>query len=401
MTSSPLSDVVASQYERWMYPQPILDIQQWLVSNWQWFDPAHAQLLFWPDRAPRTGLDILVAGCGTNQAAVLAYNNPRARFVALDVSKPSLDHHRYLRDRYGLKNLELHHLPVEEVESLKLDFDLIISTGVLHHLADPVIGMAALGRVLRPDGVAAVMLYARYGRLGVEMLQGVFRDLGLRQSDASVLMVREALEQLPQDHPVKSYLAIAPDLRFDAGLVDTFLHGRERSYTVDDCLDLVSAAGLVFQDFYLRAPYSAPASPSGALGHALSVLPREKRWSVMERINFRNGCHFFTVCRPERPPAGYRIEFTPENAPRHVPSLRYRCTLNGNRLARQNWSTPLAPDQLALVRRADGMRTTTEIAEAARQAGELGNRNLPDAITFAVGTFERLWELDLLAIALR
>ena len=38
-------------------------------------------------------------------------------------------------------------------------------------------------------------------------------------------------------------------------LVDTFLHGRERSYTVDDCIDLVTSAGLVFQGWFLKAPY--------------------------------------------------------------------------------------------------------------------------------------------------
>ena len=36
-------------------------------------------------------MDILVAGCGTNQAAVLAFTNPAANVVAINVSQPSLD----------------------------------------------------------------------------------------------------------------------------------------------------------------------------------------------------------------------------------------------------------------------------------------------------------------------
>jgi len=39
---------------------------------------------------------------------------------------------------------------------------------------------------------------------------------------------------------VQSYLNIARNLQSDAVLVDTFLHGRERSYTVDDCIDFVT-----------------------------------------------------------------------------------------------------------------------------------------------------------------
>ena len=36
-------------------------------------------------------------------------------------------------------------------------------------------------------------------------------------------------------HPIRGYLQIAPDLQDDAGLVDTFLHGREQAYTIDEC----------------------------------------------------------------------------------------------------------------------------------------------------------------------
>ena len=224
MSANPVNDVVSNQYERFMYPQPILDLRGWLDNNWQWFDPSHAHRIFWPDRDYKPALDILVAGCGTNQAAVLACTNPHATVVAIDVSQPSLDHHKYLKEKYVMKNLELHLLPIEEVGSLKRDFDLIISTGVLHHLADPKIGMQALSQCIRRDGVIALMLYAKYGRIGVEILQSVVRDLGFTQNDTSVMLVSDMLGVLPQNHPIKSYLNIAPDLQFDAGLVDTFLH---------------------------------------------------------------------------------------------------------------------------------------------------------------------------------
>ncbi|MFM7247070.1 MAG: class I SAM-dependent methyltransferase, partial [Actinomycetota bacterium] len=225
MTTDPLDDAVARQYRRWVYPEPIEDLPGWLAGNWQWFDPSHAQRLLWPDRAEPRDLDVLVAGCGANQAAVLAYTNPGSRIVGVDVSEPSLDHHRRLAERYRLDNLELRLLPIEDVAALGRDFALVVSTGVLHHLADPAAGMAALARCLRPDGVAAIMLYARYGRIGVEMLQGAFRDLGLEQDEPSLALVQEALAALPADHPLQPYLELAPDLAYDAGLVDTFLHG--------------------------------------------------------------------------------------------------------------------------------------------------------------------------------
>jgi SAM-dependent methyltransferase len=131
MNISPLSDIVSSQYERWMYPEPILDIGKWLISNWQWFDPSHAHPVLWPNGGYRAELDILVAGCGTNQAAVLAYTNPKARIVAIDVSGPSLDHHRFLKTKYGLKNLELVKMPVEDVHLLEGEFDLFAAMAAI------------------------------------------------------------------------------------------------------------------------------------------------------------------------------------------------------------------------------------------------------------------------------
>ena len=64
MTDDPRSDIVAQQYERWMYPQPIPDLQAWTADHWEWFDPSHAHRIFWPDRSYKPDLDILVAGCG-------------------------------------------------------------------------------------------------------------------------------------------------------------------------------------------------------------------------------------------------------------------------------------------------------------------------------------------------
>jgi SAM-dependent methyltransferase len=141
MSDDPRADVVSRQYERWRYPQPVLDLEEWSANNWQWFDPSHAHRILWPDREYKPDLDILIAGCGTNQAAMFAYTNPGAKVVAVDVSQPSLDHQQYLKDKHGLWNLELHLLPIEELPTLGLEFDLVVSTGVLMVLADPVAGM--------------------------------------------------------------------------------------------------------------------------------------------------------------------------------------------------------------------------------------------------------------------
>jgi SAM-dependent methyltransferase len=400
ISNTPLSDIVSSQYTKWIYPEPIIDLPGWLANNWQWFDPSHAHRLFWPDRDYQPGLDILIAGCGTNQAAVIAFTNPGAHIVAVDVSQQSLAHQQFLKDKYGLENLELHQLPIEVINTLGRDFDLIISTGVLHHMASPETGMKALAGCLRQDGVAAIMLYAKYGRIGVDMMQSVFRDMGLDQSETSVEMVKKVLATLPADHPIRSYMAIAPDLGFDAGLVDTFLHGRERNYSVKDCLDLVASADLVFQDLFFKAPYHPPMLSTDSVNAALSKLPKERQWSIMEQTNFRNGCHFFTACRKDRPTTSYKIDFAGERVFDHIPSWRYQCKLSGDTLSRNDWSMTLDLAQLALMQQVDGKRCIRDIASLLAPAKLFQQLQPSEFENYIKKQFQAFWQLDFLAMGL-
>ncbi len=326
-------DVVSRQYERWRYPPPIADLDAWSVGNWDWFDPAHAHRIFWPDQDYRADLDILIAGCGTNQAAVFAFGNPGARVVGVDISQASLNHQQHLKDKHGLHNLRLHLLPIEELATLGRQFDLVVSTGVLHHMDDPLVGLKALAGCLRPDGVMALMLYGKHGRIGVELLESVFRDMDLGQDDVSLQIVKDTIAALPEDHPVNSYLRRAGDLQDDAALVDTFLHGRARSYTVDECIDFVGSAGLVFQGWYHKTPYYPQdlAGQPATYYPAVNALPDNKIWSVMERLQTMNGCHFFMACRPERPEARYRIDF---RTPRLSTTSRCFATAAALRVAR-------------------------------------------------------------------
>jgi hypothetical protein len=195
--------------------------------------------------------------------------------------------------------------------------------------------MKALAACLRPDGVIGVMLYAKYGRVGLEVMESIFRDLGLRQDEASVRVVKETIALLPAEHPVRSYLKL-DNVGHDAVLVDTFLHGRARNYSVPDCLELLESAGLAFQGWLLKAPYYHHdlLNPSGGFSAALSELPETELWPVMERIHTNNACHFFLACHPDRPKESYTIDFSAIESLEYVPRMRMRCGLAGSDIFR-------------------------------------------------------------------
>jgi SAM-dependent methyltransferase len=392
---------VARQYQQWVYPSPIPDLEEWGVGSYDCTDPVHAHRIYWPDREYPPGLDILIAGCGANQAAWFAFTNPSAKVVGIDVSQPSLDHEQYLKDKHDLQNLELHLLPIEEVSALGLDFDLVVCIGVLHHLADPAKGMQALAGCLRPDGVASVMLYGKYGRIGVDSLASVFHDVGLGQDDSSVQVVKETIPLLPVDHPVRMYLTNSSDLDADTSVVDTFLHGRQRCYTVEECIDLVRSAGLVFQEWFFKAayyPHESFALPDRLLS-ALNARPDVEIWSLMERFHAVNTNHSFVACHPVRPTANYTVDFSSAGALDYVPVMRDFCGVHGNEImVVPNGRVPLNAVHLPFARLVDGRRTIREIAAlVARDRAAVPG--VADVANLARNAFQNLWRLDLLSMA--
>jgi hypothetical protein len=246
------------------------------------------------------------------------------------------------------------------------------------------------------------MVYAKYGRIGVELLQSVFCELGLREDEASIKIVRETISMLTPDHPVQSYLKLAPDLQSDAGLVDTFLHSRDRSYTVDGCIDLVTSAGLLFQGWLLKAPYYAHGlqSPLGGIYETVNALPEPELWSVMERLNTLNACHFFMACHPDRPKECYTIDFSTIESLDYVPLMRMRCGVSGTELFSPLWRTNLTNDQLLFARYVDGRRTIREIAACVAQSGESPQTDRAHLENFGRKLFQSLWRLDFLAMAM-
>ncbi len=177
MSNAGPGTTVREFYERMPYPPPVASLPE---SRSVRDDDARRRALFhraWPTESPRPGQAVLIAGCGTSQAARHALHAPDAHVTAIDVSETSIRHTRELQQRYRLDNLDIHRLAIEEVDALGRTFDLIVCTGVLHHLPDPDLGLRALCAVLRPRGAMQLMVYARYGRAGITLMQEYCRLL--------------------------------------------------------------------------------------------------------------------------------------------------------------------------------------------------------------------------------
>jgi SAM-dependent methyltransferase len=309
---------VGKFYEKHPYPPPVDEVDAYRRA-WDEKRRRVESHLFWADEPYRDDRRILVAGCGTRQAAHYAVRWPNARVVGIDFSEASIAFEEALKQKHGLHNLEVRHLPVERVSTLKEDFELVVCTGVLHHLADPDEGLRALRAVLAPNGAMHLMVYAPYGRAGIYMLQEYCRRLDVGSSAAEIRDLVESLKALPPDHPLVPLLHRSPDFASEAGVADALLHPNDRAYSVPQLMQLLDGAGLRFGRWLRQAPYlgSCGAIASAPHGPKVAALPAADQYAVMELFRGSMARHSAIAYHVERPYAG--ADFTSDAWLDYVP----------------------------------------------------------------------------------
>ena len=386
---------VARQYTDYAYPEAFDDLDaRRAAGHGEVGDPQFFGPLFWPDGAPKAPLRILVSGCGTVQASVIAHSNRQASVVGIDLSDTSLGHQRFLREKHGLENLELFRGDLCDVGQIDRQFDLIVSTGVLHHLADPDAGLKALRSVLAPGGAMHIMVYGAVGRTGVYLLQDAFRRIGLKQTPEDVQLVRTMLDALHRQHPVQFYRERSPDLAYDNGIVDTFLHAQDRAYTVPQLLDWVDRAGLDFQGWVENMLYYPDAIMPPALLPRIMALPLREQWAAVETIAAVLMRHQFVLRRPGE---AHLVSFEGEDWLQYRPYRFPDAELvshedGGQRIVRIGLVSFVNEHEAAMFSWGDGTRTIADLIAEPMFARFPEDQRL----AFARAHFTRMWRSGLM-----
>jgi SAM-dependent methyltransferase len=398
---SPVSEAVHAFYETRPYPAPLtsLDEHRDLYRN-----PERRRALFhllWPAEPVRGGQEILVAGCGTSQAARYALREPDTRITAIDISETSLRYTRDLQRKYDLENLDLHQLPIENVQEVGRTFDHIVCTGVLHHLPDPDLGLRALRDVLSPQGAMHLMVYAPYGRAGIYMMQEYCRLLRISDSEKDLRDLGATLEALPGDHPLGHAMRTAMDFSHPDALADALLHPLDRAYTVPQLYAWLERCGMSFGRWLEQAPYLAQCGivAKTPLSARLASLPAPLQHAAVELFRGTMVRHKLIAYRDDRAGASQPITFSGDGWREYVP-IRLPWTVcireripPGSIAVLINRAHPF-PDLVLPVDSAgdrllgaiDGQRTLAEILRLVGQ-NAVGERQ-------ALGFFERLWQYD-------
>ena len=362
------------------------------------------------------GLRVLVAGCGTGDAAIFLaaqLQGTGAEVVALDLSDASL---AIARRRAAARGLEraIRWLRASLLDLPRLglgQFDYISCLGVLHHLVDPDAGLRVLAEALADDGALALMVYGRYGRLDIYAVQDLMRTINRGTPDlaASLQRCKALLRALSPAHPLmrgRSREQIERLIADEANLADAFLHPQDRAYSVPELQALLLRAELSAVSFTnfrrtVRLEYEPEIYVADrALKRELAARPLHERQAIAELLHGNMSLHTLYATRAQREAASFR---DPDMVPFFLTApgaeaarrLRRERKVQVALSSRVIFAMAPAAATLACLARVDGVRTLEEIWRAA--AAELGEGVESIADTAAAG-LDRLNALNWLCL---
>ena len=167
------------------------------------------------DRSIPADAQIVDIGCGTGQMPLYLARADRV-IVATDLSRAALTLAATAARRYGVCQVHFVETDVHRPGLKRGAFDVVYSSGVLHHTANPQIAFAALVQLTRPGGIVVVGLYNTFARLPLRLRRAVARLTRFRI--------------VPFD-PVLRERQLEPARR-EAWLRDQYQHPEEHRHTV-------------------------------------------------------------------------------------------------------------------------------------------------------------------------
>ncbi|MHC1710959.1 MAG: tetratricopeptide repeat protein [Solidesulfovibrio sp.] len=196
----------------------------------------------------RERLDILIAGCGTGQHSLeTARRLHGAQVLAVDLSLSSLCYAKRKTQELGVTSIDYAQADIMKLGSLDRSFDVIESSGVLHHLADPFAGWRVLQSLLRPNGFMRIGLYSKLARRGISLAKQLIAAKG---HGTRAETIRKKRQKIIEQYDAATYGNIFLDDFFSlSGCRDLLFHVQEHCLTLLDIKAFLTDNALQFIGF--------------------------------------------------------------------------------------------------------------------------------------------------------
>lgn len=250
------STPVAAMYEENPYPR-------WLSMDipveGSWTQQLHETVGELASGLAKQPENVLVAGCGTGRHALYCAVGyaPKNETLAIDLSSASLGYAMRKTKNFNARNLSFLQADILDLDLLEREFDIIESVGVLHHMADPMVGWRKLCARLQPGGVMRIGLYRDLGRQDIMTGRAYVQEKKLAADAKGIRSFRQALireDAELADQDWRHSLMATPDFYSASEVRDLVFHVQERNYTLPEIGEAMKELGLRFGG--LEAPRS-------------------------------------------------------------------------------------------------------------------------------------------------
>ncbi len=230
------------------------------------------------DLPTRTPPRILIAGCGTGRhAAETAIHFGDADILAMDLSRASLGYAARKAGELRLSSIKFAQGDILKLTGYSERFDVIESTGVLHHLENPLDGWKVLRSLLKPRGLMRIALYSRTARRPLSAAKVIMSQNNLAADAAGIRALRQHILNLPDADPLKRITG-GDDFYSLSGCRDLLCHVQEHQVDLGEIATMLKQLDLVFRgfEFPTKAPLAAyhQAFPQDKYGLGLTTWAR-------------------------------------------------------------------------------------------------------------------------------
>jgi len=202
----------------------------------------------------RADLDVLIAGCGTGHHSIkFAQIFPNARILAIDLSMSSLCYAKEKTGRMGFDNIKYAQADILELCNIDRRFDIVSSSGVLHHLASPERGWRTLVSLLRPHGCMNVGLYSERARRNLVIAQRWLVDRGFTPSAEDIRCARQELIAAADTNPLLDDVLKFGDFYSTSECRDLLFHTQEHCFTIPAIQKFLDKNDLEFLGFIVAS----------------------------------------------------------------------------------------------------------------------------------------------------
>ena len=173
-------------------------------------------------------------------------------------------------EEFGIANIDFRQGDLLELPALGRQFDVIESTGVLHHMEDPGKGLAALARCLRPGGWVRISVYSHSARRAVRMARERIAERGCLATADGIRDFRHTI-MCDETDPLHELCVRWRDFFALSDCRDLLFHVHEHQFTTEGLELLIASAGLEFMGF------------DPAAGIAVNAEPRITDWQSLRQ----------------------------------------------------------------------------------------------------------------------